>query len=95
MHKNPLALLGYQTSDNLLSDILRRIVKKFFELGGGKLLNDLLFSADSIRVVRLKQVQSILLLVVVLDQASAPVSHLTKSVGEAESHLRAVCARRA
>ena len=50
-------------------------------------MNDLLFAANGLRILRLKQMLFLLFFVVVLDKASAPVCHLIESIGQALADL--------
>ena len=52
--KDALSPPGNQTRDDFLGHILRRAIKKFFKLQARKLLDHLLFPADSLRVLRLE-----------------------------------------
>ena len=49
-------------------------------------MNNLIFAADSLGVLRLEKVCFFLLLVIILDKASATVRHLCQAIGEALPH---------
>ena len=49
-------------------------------------MNDLIFAADRLGVLRFEKVRFFLLLVIILDKASATVRHLCQAVGEALAH---------
>ena len=56
-------------------------------------MDDLLFAANGIGVLGLKQVLLVLLFVVIFDQAAPPISHLIQTITETLAHLQRLSQR--
>jgi len=81
------ALFRDEASDDLLRNILRRIIQQFFELVAGEAMNDFVLPPNRIRVRLIELVEAPLFLVHILYEAASTISHLAEAVGQSALHM--------
>jgi len=81
------ALFRDEASDDLLRNILRRIIQQFFELVAGEAMNDFVLPPNRIRVRLIELVEAPLFLVHILYEAASAISHLAEAVGQSALHM--------
>lgn len=86
-YEDSFSSLRYQTSYNLLSNILCWVVQQFFKLETWKLLNYFILSPDHNGILGLKLIIFVFFLEHIFDESSASISHFTQSIVQSFPHL--------